>query len=527
MATGLLDLPQDQFMSALDELGIAGARRDELIRAKRNQDSMFGGLFDFFAPQPGMERANLLPMMRPQGMSGLEAITSGQAQFAMPGMFTGALTGAAQAIDAPRAAAQGQIPMQDMAGEAAGVANMLTLGGAGAAGRGLLDYDPTVTRIFAGPRAATANKDALAAARRLSATGASPDEIWNQTGWFKLPDGQWRFEMDDRDIGLRPFEQSKQMAADMEAQAKEIKAGIKQRNADLKVQPDLFPQTLRTEHGRLTREAEALAKAATANYGPLWNPSSLGQRATYAVTDSELQRAYPDLMYQTIVRTNQPLGDYLGLYDEGMQQLNVARESVFSPDPKVAPEKVRSTLLHELQHAVQGVEGFARGSNTEAAQELLFNMREAEIKAARNQQSELFKQASPELKELLSQRYYARERGEADTLSDVNTKISQLPLGPEIIAADDAARAASQRVITPDDAFDAYRRHLGELEARLVQERANWDMDQRRAVPPWWMASYIPEDQQIKSFEIAPRYPRDIFSAIEQQQSSGLLGMPQ
>lgn len=147
MATGLLDLPQDQFMGALDELGIAGARRDELIRAKRNQDSMFGGLFDFFAPQPGMERANLLPMMRPQGMSGLDAITSGQAQFAMPGMFTGALTGAAQAIDAPRAAAQGQIPMQDMAGEAANVAGMLSLGSAGAAGGGLFDYDPTVVAM--------------------------------------------------------------------------------------------------------------------------------------------------------------------------------------------------------------------------------------------------------------------------------------------------------------------------------------------------------------------------------------------
>ena len=147
MANGLLDLPQDQFMGALDELGIAGARRDELIRAKRNQDSIFGGLFDFFAPQPGMERANLLPMIRPQGMSGLEAITSGQAQFAMPGALTGVTTGLAQAVDAPRAAAQGQIPMQDMAGEAANVANMLMLGGAGTAGRGLLDYDPTVTAM--------------------------------------------------------------------------------------------------------------------------------------------------------------------------------------------------------------------------------------------------------------------------------------------------------------------------------------------------------------------------------------------
>lgn len=144
MATGLLELPQDQFMGALNELGIVGAQRDDLIRQKRNQDSIFSGLFDFFAPQPGMERANLLPMMRPEGMSGLEAITSRQAQFALPGMFTGALTGVAQAADAPRAAYAGQIPMQDMASEAGNVAGALTLGGAGAAGRNVFDYDPTM-----------------------------------------------------------------------------------------------------------------------------------------------------------------------------------------------------------------------------------------------------------------------------------------------------------------------------------------------------------------------------------------------
>jgi len=147
MANGLLELPQDQFMGALDELGIVGAQRDDLIRQKRNQDSIFSGLFNYFAPQPGMERANILPMMRPEGMSGLEAITSGQAQLALPGMFTGALTGAAQAADAPRAAYAGQIPMGDMASEAGNVAGALMLGGAGAAGRNLLDYDPTMVAM--------------------------------------------------------------------------------------------------------------------------------------------------------------------------------------------------------------------------------------------------------------------------------------------------------------------------------------------------------------------------------------------
>jgi hypothetical protein len=206
-----------------------------------------------------------------------------------------------------------------------------------------------------------------------------------------------------------------------------------------------------------------------------------------------------------------------------MQSLNVARQSAFSPDPKVAPEKVRSTLLHELQHAVQGAEGFARGSNPSAAMDLLGNIRDAEIGAARKQQGDLLKQASPELKELLTERYNARERGDIDALNDINSRIGALPLGREIISADDAARAASQRVITPDDAFDAYRRHLGELEARLVQERIDWDMAQRRATPPWRMASYIHPEQQIKSFEVSPRYPKDIFSAIGQQPPQGLL----
>lgn len=204
MATGLLELPQDQFMGALNELGIVGAQRDDLIRQKRNQDSIFSGLLNYFAPGPGMERANFLPMVRPEGMSALDAITSGQWEAAIPGLLTGALTGAAQAADAPRAAYAGQIPMQDMAGEAGNVAGMATLGAAGAAGRGVMDYDPTVARIFAGPRALTADKSALARANRLEKSGASRDEIWDQTGWFKGADDKWRFEIDDSGTMMRP-----------------------------------------------------------------------------------------------------------------------------------------------------------------------------------------------------------------------------------------------------------------------------------------------------------------------------------
>jgi hypothetical protein len=51
--------------------------------------------------------------------------------------------------------------------------------------------------IFGGKMAATADKAALAKAEQMAAAGASRDEIWNATGWFKGKDDKWRFEIDD------------------------------------------------------------------------------------------------------------------------------------------------------------------------------------------------------------------------------------------------------------------------------------------------------------------------------------------
>jgi len=58
--------------------------------------------------------------------------------------------------------------------------------------------DPrSTTNIFAGPTAKTADQAALGKAQELAASGASRDDIWNQTGWFQGVDGKWRFEIDD------------------------------------------------------------------------------------------------------------------------------------------------------------------------------------------------------------------------------------------------------------------------------------------------------------------------------------------
>ncbi|CAB4145377.1 hypothetical protein UFOVP473_1, partial [uncultured Caudovirales phage] len=70
------------------------------------------------------------------------------------------------------------------------------LGGQEAAHEG--DYrGAAMQAMFLGPSAKIANKVALAQAEKLAAGGADRAAIWNQTGWFKGPDGNWRFEIPD------------------------------------------------------------------------------------------------------------------------------------------------------------------------------------------------------------------------------------------------------------------------------------------------------------------------------------------
>jgi hypothetical protein len=126
---GILDLDRNSFFGAMDELGIVGEQRDDLIRQYREKSSPVGLLMQVGETEPGMVRSDIMPFVRPEGMSLWDAWKSGDAEFAVPGFLTGAVSGSARAFDAPGAAGLGLIPEQDMAGEALGVAGAAQLGG--------------------------------------------------------------------------------------------------------------------------------------------------------------------------------------------------------------------------------------------------------------------------------------------------------------------------------------------------------------------------------------------------------------
>ena len=201
----------------------------EQLRRSREQTSIFRPLFERLRE----ERAALAAEGRRPVLGGLlsKEPVMGTDTIRYEGigpMLRGILDPIARGVDAPRAAAAGLIPNEDMASEAFGTAGVAMGGSAAHAGRGILDYDPNTTRVFAGRRAAARvggnRRASMRQAQDLFEQGASNRSVHEKTGVFKGVDGKLRFEVDDSRSLVRP----------------DVSAGTKMRLEDYLDHPELF-----------------------------------------------------------------------------------------------------------------------------------------------------------------------------------------------------------------------------------------------------------------------------------------------
>lgn len=130
----ILDLSPEDFESSLKELGL-GAEREQFLRdeyAKKNTLSgqTVAAFQEATAVPEGRERAMIAPMTKPEGMSGLEAIRSGEAELAVPGFLTGAVEGAGQALTTGEKVTQGIAVTEEELQQAAETGASLGLSGA-------------------------------------------------------------------------------------------------------------------------------------------------------------------------------------------------------------------------------------------------------------------------------------------------------------------------------------------------------------------------------------------------------------
>lgn len=311
---------------------------------------------------------------------------------------------------------------------------------------------------FAGQKASTANLEHLKNAQEMETLGADMESIRKATGWFKGRDGKWRFEIDDSGAET------------------DTKWGFL-RNPDAKRYNELFEKAYLYD----TATAEDL------NELQILDKNLKGVRKSPLYLDEivrhdKLFEAYPALR-DVKVRFEANTGNKEGSYHPETD------EFVLRTGLKLEPEKVKSTLIHEIQHAIQEQEGFARGTNPGYWDEMIqsgYSRRknDGRIERARKEYHRIFDSAPEEFKNKVRRINRARLDGDydaAETVVDELYDSEYADLWSQLDMAEFEWRSDRGEEL---NAYDLYRDTAGEIEARDAASRRTLTPEERKNKAP-------------------------------------------
>ena len=347
--------------------------------------------------------------------------------------------------------------------------------GAGPEGLRLRAMDDLMPRFsFGGRNARRADSGSLVRAQIQESAGMTAEDIRRDTGWFRGMDGLWRFEIDDSGMEYSQWGDMRQPGREKQARFRELE--------------------LKFIEGRIT-EAEQAELRSLADKGD-GNGGSAAQeelRLADYIRHDELFRNYPQLKGARLRFTEMEPGTQGG-YNPKTNTITVSEKLRAAPD---------DTILHEIQHAIQKAEGFARGANWvywnqrmedgyAPPQEKARRARvEAALKNIREIEGDAPRDFLVKLREFqYLENYTASEKGMADAEAWDRAAALQEELENQYgdlfqkwYDADWERQMAegSETVITPGD---LYRNTAGEIEARDAVSRRNLTEEERRNTPP-------------------------------------------
>lgn len=338
---------------------------------------------------------------------------------------------------------------------------------------------PAVLFSFAGARAATADSSALVTAQDRLNAGEDAEAVRKETGWHKGVDGKWRFEISDADARLKDRAQwtakidgiNAKLDAALQAkwQAKE------QRNDFLRARGE-SPSRISSETKK-TPEFKALAKAlknAEAAAEKAQDAAFLVRQGDSLITVGDvlshpaLFAAYPGIANVRVdINDSLPAGNAAYAYELRAIELSGKSDA----------QQLLSTLLHEIQHGIQHIEGFAMGGTPQSVASILEKER---FETMANKDDAL----TAEFDAL--KRQYAGVP-ESEIPQEVANRVRQLRSEINAIRNTgwrEASNPFARRQPTPEELFAGYTRLAGEVEARNTQARQGMTDAQRRATPP-------------------------------------------
>lgn len=328
---------------------------------------------------------------------------------------------------------------------------------------------------LAGQKARTANSKTLQLAEQMEQEGASREEIWQETGWTRSMDGQsWRFEIDNSEAEYRG-------GGD---------AQFRENHADYAEYQDLLQKMFEgTISESEMQRMEQLDDIWSGEYARLRERVESGNATLADVLEHDsLYEAYPELR-NVKVRLESDTGSKNGSYDPSTNTITI------SEDKQGDSAKV-GTMLHEIQHAIQQIEGWESGASPEywaareyesgdtasdRAQELYSRILNSLDKADQNKvirYNELDREmeatftADPESE---AGKRYAKYEAEQDKLYEELYKNEWFRRLLDL----------QRKMEDPQSAYyEMYLNTAGEIEARNVSERYRMAQEERRKTAP-------------------------------------------
>jgi len=339
---------------------------------------------------------------------------------------------------------------------------------------------------IAGVKAKTLNPKTLELAEQMRGAGASRDDIWKATGeqfgqpsYFDPVDNSFRWEIDDLQMKYLP-----QKLSETEWRGSNYLTGRVDQavgDTDKWIAPNI-PGYDPTSVSRLTEAYPNLGGVSLTDY-PKTSPSGM-------------YGAYSDSV----------VGPRITLWDQ-----KHPRDLVTPPSKGTQLARRRSTLLHELNHAIQDTEGFPGGGNpkmfnqqseAELMRDALSWNKEMDGYIKRHPGSEKLDRSGVE--NLLHEEFDAIEARDWVPSREARELAGQPYLyNPDLNptarknAADLVRLYGLDRKTSAYSGRDIYDRLLGEVDSRAVQARRDLPLS-RRIAKPFWKDYDVPEEQIIR-----------------------------
>lgn len=326
---------------------------------------------------------------------------------------------------------------------------------------------PPARFSYAGRNANGANLESLREAQEMQAAGADMESIRKATGWHEGMDGKWRWEIDDSKMEYH-------RAGD---------ALFGRNHPEYAEQQRLERKML---YGELTDTEQARLRALTETWGRERNRlSERVERGNARLEDvldhEELFRAYPQLRHVRVVFDEMPKG-VLGSFSAEGNQITISEEL------RDAPQDV---LIHEIQHAIQNAEGFAKGSNRQYWEEKLTNGDEIQSKGFQEAREKLIQfQLDEANEEVLALRDRLEKAGELDDgfreYDRIWEEAERRGLDKKINEYYDLRENYYDQLHKPQRSVpsELYYNTAGEIEARDAANRRPMSSETRKRIKP-------------------------------------------